>query len=373
MKPSLRALLAVAAAVASVSALAAEDYFVLQVAPEVSKVGSVGWQTQIGAKIYFEETNNRGGVSGHAVKFAAVDQGPDISAQVRDLIKTRQPVALLGTIGPAPVAKLLADRVLETAQLPLVGARTGATALISDKSLGWLFFTRPSYAAEADKVLKQFATIGVKKMAVIYAEDATGCELLAQIKTVSLRYGQSVDAAIPQPRNASQLASVVDSLIQKGHQALLIATDTPWAAAILKRYREKGGAAQIVAMSNVEAAQMAQISGHNVARGTAVVQVAPAPRNDAIQVIREFTTCYRKYGPYTEEPTQAMIEGYLAAKVLVEGLKRGGGGHAALARGLSGMSNYDAGGVSFSFGPVSRSGARYLEISVVDREGRIVH
>lgn len=353
-------------------ARAAEDYVVLQVAPAVSQAGSIGWQTQIGAKIYFDEVNNRGGVSGHPIKFVAVDQGPDISAQVRDLAKTKQPVALFGAVGPSAVNKLIGDRVLDTLQLPLVGARTGSMALVSEKSSNWLFLTRPGYATEAEKVLKQYSTIGVRKVVVLYSEDASGREILEQVKAAAVKGGQMVEAAIPQPRDAARMTMVVNNLVNGDHQALLLATDTASAGAFLKRYREQGGSAQVVAMSSVEAVQMAQLAGTQLARGTAVVLVAPSPRNDAVAVVREFKTCYRKYGPYTEEPTQAMMEGYLAAKVLVEGLKRGNGGHAALQRGLAGVSGFDAGGVSFSFGKGSRSGASYLEMSVLDREGRIV-
>lgn len=365
-------LLAALLMVGAAGVWAADDYVVLQVAPAVSQAGSVAWQTQIGAKVYFDEVNNRGGVSGHPIKFVFVDQGPDISAQVRELAKTKQPVAMIGSIGAAPVAKLIADRVLDTLQLPLVGPRTGATSLISDKSSNWLFFTRPSYAVEVGKVLKQFGTIGVKKVAILYSEDASGREILAQLKAAAAQGGLSIDAAIPQPRDAAKINAVAATLAREDHQALLLAGDTAAAGAFLKHYREQNGAAQIVAMSSIEAVQMAQVAGPLLARGTAVVQVAPSPRNDAVAVVREFKNNYRKYGPYTEEPTQAMMEGYLAAKVLVEGLKRGNGGHSALAKGLAGMSNYDAGGVAFSFTQGSRSGAHFLELSVLDREGRVV-
>ena len=355
------------------TAAQADEQVILQVAPDVTKEGSLGWQGYIGAKVYFDDINVRGGVGGKQIKLVAVDQAGDISAQVKELVKEHNPAALFGTVGSAPVTKLISDKVLDNAQLPLVGPLTGSTAVANDsKNAGFVFMTRPSYATEIDKVMRQFATIGIKKMAVIYSENQTGRELLDLIKASGAKQGQSVEIALAEPKDPAKAAAMADEVMAKEHQAVLMAVTAETAANFVKRYRQQGGAAQLVALSVVEGAQLAELAGAKFAHGTAVVQVAPSPRNDSYAVVREFTTNYRKYGPYTEEPTEAMMEGYLAAKVIVEGFKRGGGGRAALARGVSQISGYDAGGVNFAFAPGSRSGAKYIELSVIDREGRIV-
>jgi len=348
----------------------AEDLVVLQVAPGATKEGSVGWQIQMGAKSWFDEVNVRGGVGGKQIKLMAVDEGADISAQAKALIKEHQPAALFGTVGAAAVQKLVADKVLDSTQVPLVGARTGAGFIANDKAASMVFLTRPSYADEIDKVMKQLATIGIRKFVVFYSEDQAGLEYRDLAKSVAAKQGQTVEAAVAQPKELGKIAALADAVLEKEHQAVLLAVEAPAAAAFVKRYREQGGAGQLVGLSTVEGVRLSELAGAKAARGVALVQVAPNPRNEAYAVVREFTTNYRKYGPYTEEPTQAMMEGYLAAKVVTEGLKRGGG-KGGLARGIASMSGYDVGGLSYTFGSASRSGAKYIEMSVIDRDGRV--
>lgn len=370
VKRSLSAL-CLAMAVGGVAPTAvAEDIVVLQVAPGATKDGTVGWQLQMGAKSWFDEVNVRGGVGGKQIKLLSVDESGDISVQVKALIKEHQPAVLFGTVGSAAVQKLLAEKVLDSTQVPLIGPRTGAGVIANDKKADMVFLTRPSYADEMDKVMKQLATIGIRKFVVFHSEDAAGLELRDLAKAVAAKQNQTVEAAVAQPRDLGKIAPLADAVVEKEHQAVLLAVEAPAAAAFVKRYREQGGSGQLVAMSTVEGVRLAEMAGAKASRGVAVSQVAPNPRNEAYAVVREFTTNYRKYGPYTEEPTQAMMEGYLAAKVISEGLKRGGG-KAGLARAVGGMSAYDVGGVTYSFGSASRSGAKYIEMSVIDKDGRV--
>nr|WP_276510000.1 ABC transporter substrate-binding protein [Niveibacterium umoris] len=342
----------------------------MQVAPGATKEGSVGWQLQMGAKSWFDEVNVRGGVGGKQIKLVAVDEGNDISAQTKSLIKEHQPAALFGFVGAAPVVKLVADKVLDTAQVPLVGAHTGAAVVAADKNASMVFLTRATYADEVDKVMKQLATIGIRKFVVFHSEDQAGLEYRDLAKAVAAKQNQTVEAVIAQPKDLSKIAPLADAVVAKEHQAVLLAVEAPAAAAFVKRYREQGGSGQIVGMSTVEGVRLAETAGPKASRGVALAQVAPNPRNESYAVVREFTTNYRKYGPYTEEPTQAMMEGYLAAKVITEGLKRAGG-KSGLARGIGSISGFDVGGVSFTYGGASRSGSKYVEMSVIDKEGRV--
>lgn len=370
MGRSLNALF-VALALGGVSLQAcADELVVLQVAPGATKEGSVGWQLQMGAKSWFDEVNVRGGVGGKQIKLLAVDEGADISAQTKALIKEHQPAALFGFVGTAPVVKLVTDKVLDNAQIPLVGPHTGAAVVATDKNASMVFLTRATYADEIDKVMKQLATIGIRKFVVFHSDDQPGVEFRDLAKAVAAKQGQTVEAVIAQPKELSKIPALADAVLAKEHQAVLLAVEAPAAAAFIKRYREQDGSGQLIALSTVEGVRLAELAGVKAARGVALAQVAPNPRNESYAVVREFTTNYRKYGPYTEEPTQAMMEGYLAAKVITEGLKRGGG-KAGLARGVASISGYDVGGVTYSFGSGSRSGSKYIEMSVIDKEGRV--
>ncbi|WP_341676803.1 ABC transporter substrate-binding protein [Niveibacterium sp. SC-1] len=352
---------------------AADGPLVLQIAPGASEEGSLAWELYTGAEIYFEDVNERGGIEGKPITLLPVEQAEDLPAQLRQLVRERNPVALFGTVGAAPVEKLLAARALDESQLPLVGPYTGVVAADA-RQAGNVFLTRASYGSEIEKVVAQFSAMGIRKLAMVYGADATGRELLALAKTQAGRRGQEIVFAQPDPLQPAKCAALADAVLASEHHAVILALPAEGAAAFAKRYRERGGAGQLVLLSVVGATRFAELAGAQVAHGAAVVQVVPRPRNTSLAVVREFNSNYRKYGPYTEEPTEAMMLGYLSAKVLVEGLRKGGSsGRAALLRTLPRLSGYDAGGVSFDFSSASRVGSRYLELSVIDRQGHIVH
>jgi branched-chain amino acid transport system substrate-binding protein len=68
----------------------------------------------------------------------------------------------------------------------------------------------------------------------------------------------------------------------------------------------------------------------------------------------------------------AMLEGFAAAKVLVEGLRRAGPRptreklHAALET----MGNYDLGGMQLDFSPTDHSGLQFVDLSIITDDGR---
>ena len=70
----------------------------------------------------------------------------------------------------------------------------------------------------------------------------------------------------------------------------------------------------------------------------------------------------------------AVLEGYAAAKVLVEGLRRAGKNptRETLQAALENMKRYDLGGLEVSFSPEDHTGLEFADLSIVDLEGRFV-
>ena len=69
------------------------------------------------------------------------------------------------------------------------------------------------------------------------------------------------------------------------------------------------------------------------------------------------------------------LEGYMAAKVAVEALRRTGSrplNRDAVSNALGTMTNYDLGGVPISFGPDRREGSHYLDLTLLKSDGQYV-
>jgi len=103
-----------------------------------------------------------------------------------------------------------------------------------------------------------------------------------------------------------------------------------------------------------------------------VLEAAPNTLNESVPLVREFRTIYKKYGPNDVEPTQAMMESYVATRTLFEGLRRAGGARAKLPAAMAGIDRFDLGGINVSFTGTRRTGVEFAEMAVIDRQGRVI-
>jgi ABC-type branched-subunit amino acid transport system substrate-binding protein len=125
-----------------------------------------------------------------------------------------------------------------------------------------------------------------------------------------------------------------------------------------------------VSLSNTSSASFVKQLGIH-ARGVMVAQVFPSPRGGATALARELQALARDH---SLPLTYASIEGFLAAKILVEALRRAGpsASSESLVQALETLRNHDAGGFVVSFGPGQRSGSVFVELSMIDSEGRFM-
>jgi len=366
-----RRLLAVApVALAFCSLPAAADITVLQVAPLFGPYGGTGWHMRTGAEIYFAEVNAKGGVAGQKIKLVTVPQETgDVAAQLRTLNNQRQPVALFGMVGDDTVGAVVKSGVLEQTGLSLVGARVSSSQV--GESARNVFLTRSGLNYEVERLLKHLSTSGIKTVGLVYEDDAYGREALAIAQR--LAPGSQVTLTSTSYLAGSALVdTAVTKMLQGAPQAIVLASQTAGAAAFVQRYRAQGGLATIAAMSFVEGSALPKIIGKTSSHGVAVVEVAPNTLNESVPLVRDFRQAYKKYGQADIEPSQTMMEAYVAARTLVEGLKRAGGAKAKLAGALSGMEKVDIGGINVDFSDGHSVGVRFAELAVIDRNGRVI-
>jgi ABC-type branched-subunit amino acid transport system substrate-binding protein len=145
------------------------------------------------------------------------------------------------------------------------------------------------------------------------------------------------------------------------------------AAGFIEQYRASGGAAQLFAHSGADIEQMAKRLSEEQMQGVAIAQVTPSPYKISGRLAKEFNDIVAKT-PNLEVPVSyAMIEGFIAAKVIVEAVRRQGAkptreGMPAV---LDAMDSYDLGGYVIGFKPNMRSGSRFVELSIITGSGKI--
>ena len=72
------------------------------------------------------------------------------------------------------------------------------------------------------------------------------------------------------------------------------------------------------------------------------------------------------------EVSPAMLEGFAAAKVLVEGLRRAGANpsRAKLQMALEGIRKLDIGGLEVSYSPEDDTGLEFADLSIIGTDGK---
>ncbi|MCM5680178.1 ABC transporter substrate-binding protein [Schlegelella sp. S2-27] len=354
----------------------AAELVVGQVAP-MEDPASIGHQLRTGVEVYFEQVNRKGGVHGARLRLAARHRGTraeEAVAKTRELLSEENPIALIGFMGTGPMEALLNAKVLDEAAIALVGARTGATVLHRPDRSRWLFHTRANYAGEVGKILRHADTIGARRMAVYYEETAFGAEALALVEKALPATSVALVEKVSYKPDEQLSEEAAQRVIRSGANAVLVAASSEAAADFYQAYKAGGGPGLVVALSTADGALMVRRIGAEAARGLGIAHVTPDPASRTLPLSRELQALERAGAVRPGQLNQGFAEGYVAAKVLVEALRRAGPQptRARVRQALEGLSSFDVGGFTISYSATRRSGSDYVDIAILSRDGKML-
>lgn len=353
----------------------AVELVVAQVAP-LSDPDSIGNQVRAGIQMYFDVVNRSGGLNGAKLRLITRNRGlepEDAVAKTRELLQTEQPLALVGLIGTAPMEALLSSRLIDEHGIPVVGMRTGASSL-HGPGKGWLFHTRAGHTAEVERISRHLATLGAVRTAVFHEASAFGREALELVEQIAPRHGLSLVARASYASGGTDVAAAVASVTAAAPHSVIVAANSAAAAEFYKAYRSAGGAGAVIALSTADGALIVKRIGASAARGFGIAHVVPDPGSASLPLARELQA-HKRDGTLGRVPlSHGVVEGYVAAKVLVEGLRRAGASptRARLRQALESISGHDVGGLLIGFSATRRAGTNHVDIAIVNHEGRML-
>jgi branched-chain amino acid transport system substrate-binding protein len=351
----------------------ARDIVVAQVAPFGGPLAVSGRDFNLGALIAFDEANSSGGIRGTPIRLVSRDDGyrpADTLLHVSELLEKQNPVALIGMWGAENVEAVLAKGLLDGSGIAVVGVRSGVAGLRKNSAL---FHVRASYRDEAQRILDQAQTMGFTRVAMVYEDDGFGREAAADVQAIMASRKLSPAALVRQGKNQLDVAASVKALVDSQPQAIVLSANTPVAAALIKALRAANTTAFILTTSTVDAEQLATQLGP-IAAGVAVAQGVPNPYKATAPIAREFNQRIRTLGIDPARANFASLEGYIVARVLIEGLKRSGAKEPTrrdLVRGLEAINPFDLGGFALDFSGGKREGSRFVDLSLIGADGRI--
>jgi ABC-type branched-subunit amino acid transport system substrate-binding protein len=331
----------------------------------------LGIQMRNGIKAYFDYVNENGGVHGRRLELLTLDDGYEPSRTVpntKRLIEQDKVFALIGYVGTPTSAAALP--VFTEAKVPFVGPFTGAE-LLRQPFNRYIFNVRASYYDETDKIVEHILSLGGKSIAVFYQNDAYGQAGLKGVEIAMGKRNLKIGALGTVERNTVKVEGAVKTIGASKPDAVVMIGAYAACAEFIRQMKKAGSGATFYNVSFVGSKALADALG-NEGVGVAISQVVPFPWGAAVPVVREYHKLSAKTG--NKDYNFSAMEGFLAAKVFVEGLRRTGKNltRENFVDAMEKMNDVDLGGFYIGYSPKSRAGSRFVDMTIIARDGKFL-
>ncbi|MBI1771638.1 MAG: ABC transporter substrate-binding protein [Burkholderiales bacterium] len=357
--------------------LAGADIILGQSAPLTGSFSELGKAYRDGALLYFDKINRQGGVNGHAIKLLTFDDAyvaKQAEDNTRKLIVQHRVLALFGHMFTNTVKVSLP--IATTAQVPYVAPYAGNDELYA-KVNPYLFMTRASFSAELDTLIRQFSVMGLKRVALIRYDSQSGAALEKELagKVQALQLTPLVSTVIP--LQSGDFSKNLGVLAQARPDAVVLGVSGKDAVQFIQQFNKAAlvKPIQYFARSLIAGHQLVAELGEE-SRGLVLSQVVPSPFNGKAQIAREYqaTLNTTTTAALKTTPSHIALEGFIAAKVMVEALKRTGNKltRPALLAALESMHDWNCGDFPINFSAGKHNGSSFVTVTVIGAGGHFI-
>ena len=336
-------------------------------APFSGPAKELGRQMKLGIETAFNNANDGGGVHNRQLRLLTADDGyePTRTAEtMKQLYEKDQVFGIVGNVG-TPTAAVALPYALEHRML-FYGAFTGAGLLRRDPPDRYVFNYRASYAEETDAVVRYLVRIRhlrPEQIAVFAQQDSygdAGFEGVAKAMR-ALNY-DGATARLNYKRNTIDVDEAIAQLRKQrpAVKAVVMVATYRAAAKFIEKTRDLYPAMIYTNVSFVGSTALAEelmLLGAKYTDGVIVTQVVPAVDSYS-SIVLGYKSALAAYFP-GEAPDYVSLEGYVAANVLVEALRRTGPqlDTERLVGSLESLHGMDFGlGTLVNFGPAEHQG-----------------
>jgi branched-chain amino acid transport system substrate-binding protein len=323
-----------------------------------------------GANAYFNSVNKNGGVNGRKIEMRTLDDKFDpalTKANAETLIAKEHVFALFQGRGTPHTQGILP--ILAAHKVPLIAPSTGAT-IFHEPVNHWLFNIRAKYQDEVAKAVEHFSTIGIKNIGLLHVDDPYGQDGLIGFNKAMATHQLSPTIVIKFERVNPNYIATAATVIKANPQALIIVSSAKNTVEVIKAIRAQGSRIQLMTLSNNSSQSFVKELGAAGA-GVIVSQVTPAPHLVSTLLGQEFKVASKASGATV---SYAAMEGFVNAKVLVEGLRRAGRNltREGLVHALESMQRVDLGGVLITYGENDHTGSEFVELTMIGKDGHFI-
>ena len=351
---------------ASAQGVTADTITIGQSASLTGASEELGREMKTGADAFFNAVNESGGINGRKIKLLSLDDAgvPErTKANTLKLLNEDNVFALFGYTGTYTINPILP--LVEKNKVPFIAPASGDMATREPLSR-YVYNIRASYFEETEKIVEQLTRRGLTKIALYYQNDAYGRAGLAGLERALRARKSNILIFGSTDRNSTNVASSAQTISKSGAQAVIISAGANTASAFIKEMKKFGSNAQFCLLSSVGAMTLAAQLGSD-GRGVEVSQVVPSPFSESEPLGREYLK--RIGGP--TKASFASLEGYIAANIFVEGMKKAGKvpTRESLLSALDKLGTVDLRGYRVKYSADNHNGSSFVELTVIGAGG----
>jgi branched-chain amino acid transport system substrate-binding protein len=360
---------------------------------------ALGTELYRGAQAYYDEINDRGGIHGRPISVAVLDDRyeplPCVMNTLR-LLEEEGVFLLSGYVGTPTLTRAL-PFIKQYAQehdedLAVVGVFTGAQPQREPPYGEYVFNIRASYRQEMMALVDQFWRAGAREFGVFYQIDAYGRSGTDGVARGLARRGATIAAEATYARGArfEDDMSLAAKTLREGSVDVVLCTGAyQGCAAFIRSARDLGWNVPISNLSFVGSEALLGLltehgrkTGRDYTRAIVNSQVVPSYDDLTLPGVKEYRTLMDKNNPaiphalrdpgYTPRSYSFVgLEGFINAKVIVEGLRRAGPRltRHGFRQGLESLRDFDLGvGAPLSFGANRHQGLDSVYFTRVEND-----
>ncbi len=334
---------------------------------------ALGKGMRLGLLAAFEEANRAGGVHGRRIRLRTLDDAYEPEAAIantRRLIRETSLFGLVGAIG-TPTSRA-AQPVAGEAGVPYIAPFTGAEFLRAAGEPANVVNVRASYFQETAEIVTHLTNdLGISRIGIFYQNDSYGRAGLEGVRRALDARGLALAAEVDYPRNTESVKVPLLDLRRFEPEAVIIIGAYQPAATLIRWARRLNFNPVFVNISFVGTAALTEALG-TAGKGVYITQVVPFPGDNRIPVVAAYQSALAAIAP-DNEPEFVSLEGYLAGRMVVEGLRRAGAQATpdSFLQTLRQASSIDLGGFVLAFGPDDNQGSDQVWLTVVDHGGQV--
>jgi len=335
-------------------------------------LGELGKAIHQGARAAFDEINAQGGVHGRRIELVAKDDGYNVARSTentRAFLADPSIFALFTPMGTPNVEAMLP--LIRNTDVPCFAPLTGGL-VARPADMRNVMNVRPSYPEEAERLVEHLATIGIRRIAIAYQNNAFGKEVLKGTDAAVAKHGVTLVAAASIVNDGSDAGAAVKRIVEAEPEAVLLGLAGKPTIDFVKGIRAARLGLPLYALSVMGSASTLAALGDD-GYGITVTQVVPLPTRAVVPVVRDFVRAWGNSGA-TIDPSHLALEGYINARVFAEALRRCGRNpnRKAFINSAWALKRFDLGGFDVNFDRPGRNASRFVELTMISHGGRFI-